>query len=149
MTEKKRLQAWIPSDLYETIVREGQGRTSDYVEELLRAGRALKQGEIVEAESLPVIRELVQTELRKTEARLRTDIRADVEQVTKESSQRQANRLAALSVQAVREAGLARRMLFAFIVRAVGEDFARAVLAGAREAVGSDLAGNKKGDPYQ
>src|SRR5258708_36867120 len=109
--QKDRLNIYVNPTLSATI-RELAGheeqKISKLAEELLELGLSLKRGEIIEQQSLPVIRDIVQTELRKTAAQLRSDLREDMAlEFTNEFKaviRKSDNRLAALIVRAVRDA---------------------------------------------
>src|SRR5690349_18384603 len=65
-----RLDAWIPEELKAYLAdrakRENRGM-NQVLADLLRQEQAREQGAVIEQQSLPVLREIVQTELRKTE----------------------------------------------------------------------------------
>jgi hypothetical protein len=105
MTDK-RLDAWIPEE-YKTYLAERTEKEStpmnQLVANLIRDEMARQQGAIIEQQSLPIIREIVSTELRKLRAELRAEIREDMAlEFTNEfkAVQRASdNRLAALIVR--------------------------------------------------
>ena len=84
-------------------------------DELISIGIAVKRGEVIEQQSLPVIREIVTSELRKGFATQHETIREDmqleftneIKAITRASN----NRLAALIVLALRDANIGRRFL--------------------------------------
>jgi hypothetical protein len=137
----------------EEHAKQQETSVTDLIERYIRKGLAQERGEVVEEQSLPALREMVSTELRRAQAQFRLDIREDLEHEVmgpmREMTKRHDDRLASLTVHAIREAGLARRILYAFVGRAVSEEFARVIFTGAKEAVGRDLSSNRKGDPYQ
>ena len=73
----KRFDVWLPSDLYDALSAqsEQEGRPMRaIVEEYVRAGVARARGEELEQRSLPLMREMVSTELRKANAQLYTKL---------------------------------------------------------------------------
>jgi hypothetical protein len=80
--QKDRLNIYVNPDI-SSAVRELAGyeeqRISKVGEELLALGLSIKKGELIEQQSLPVIRDIVQSEVRKALAQLRTDLREDMQ----------------------------------------------------------------------
>jgi len=113
-------------------------------DELLALGIATKRGEVIEQQSLPVIRDIVQTELRKTLAQQRSDLREDMglEFTNKLKALQRAsdNRLAALMVRALRDSNIARRLIYAMLARTHGPDFALRAYEDAKEKAGKEIA---------
>src|SRR5260370_17299518 len=80
--EKKRLDVWIHAGLRDYVAQEAmrEGRPMNALaDDLLAHAIAHRQGEVIEQKSLPIIREIIQTELRKATAQLRTNIREDLQ----------------------------------------------------------------------
>jgi antitoxin component of RelBE/YafQ-DinJ toxin-antitoxin module len=128
----KQLNVWIRSDLREAIkeVAEREGRTmTALVEEFLAQGIARQRGEVIEQQSLPVVREAIHSEIGQANAQLyhalrdllHTKLLEDLKAVEKKGD----DRLAALLVRAIREGGIARRMIYPLLVRLVSESFSR------------------------
>ena len=138
-----RLDAWIPEELKAYLAdrakRENRGM-NQVLADLLRQEQAREQGAVIEQQSLPVIREIVQTELRKTAAQLRSDLRDDVSLDMKAFHTKSDNRLAALIIRATRDAALARRLIYTVLAKAEGPDFAQRAYETATERVGKELA---------
>lgn len=113
-------------------------------DELLSIGIAVKRGEVIEQQSLPIIREIISVELRKTQAQLREAVREDMSlEFTNEFKALQRasdNRLAALIVRTVRDSAIARRMLYAVLARGYGADVAAKTFEDAREKAGKELS---------
>jgi hypothetical protein len=151
---RKRLDVQIDADHYDFIKEEADRSRSPMnaiADELLALGIATKRGEVIEQQSLPVIREIVQTELRKQLAQQRMDVREDMSlEFTNEikAIQRASdNRLAALIVRTLRDANIARRLMFALLAKAHGPDFANKAYTDASEKAGRDIASRStKGD---
>src|SRR5215469_7729079 len=129
----QRFDAWIPEELKtylaERAKREGNKGMNQVLADILRAEIAREQGAIIEQQSLPVIREIVQTELRKALAIQREQIREDMsleftnefKAVTRASD----NRLAALLVRAIRDASISKRMIYTVLSKLVSPSFAQ------------------------
>src|SRR5712692_9768093 len=106
MPERKRLDVMVRAEVRDALDQQAQqqGRTLTAVaEEYLVAGLARYRGEMIEQQSLPVIREILQTELRKTAAEMRLGVREDIEAEVvpevKAMGRRSDDRLAALLVK--------------------------------------------------
>ena len=152
MSEKERLNLYFSPDVAAAI-RELTGshrQQSQVVEELVRLGLSLKNGEVVAQRSLPVIHEIIDTALRNAEARLLTDLRAAMHHESQESKaniisemkareRRSDDRLASLIIRAIREGGISRRMLFTYLAKD-DVQFAMEVYEDAKAKVGKDIA---------
>jgi hypothetical protein len=144
---KKRLyvdiDARLRDEIEETAKLHHQSLTA-YVEEALREKQARESGETVERQTLPLIREIVQTELRKTAAQLRTDVREDVQHDVlnemKVLGRRSDDRIIALVLKAVRCAGIGHWLLYRWIAHREGGDAAMKWFEQARDQTGKDLA---------
>ena len=136
------LDAWIPEELKAYLVdrakRENRGM-DQVLADLLRQEQAREQGAVIEQQSFPVLREIVQTELRKTAAQLRRDLRDDVSLDMKAFHAKSDNRLAALIVRATRDAALARRLIYTVLAKAHEPEFAQRAYETATERVGKEL----------
>ena len=152
MSEKERFNLYFSSDIA-TAIRALAGSTrqqSRVAEELIRLGLSLKNGEVIAQRSLPVIHEIVETALLKTQAQLRTDLReemlnqnqeskADIIAEMKARERRSDDRLASLIIRAIREGGISRRMLFTYLAKDDAQ-FAMEVYDDAKAKVGKDIA---------
>jgi predicted transcriptional regulator len=152
MTDKQ-LNVWIRSDLRDAIreVAEQRGRTmTTVVEELLAQGIARLRGEVIEQQSLPVVREAIQREVERANAQLAQTLREWLStEFLNELTAREKkgdDRLAALVVRAIREGGLARRLLYPLLARLISESFAATAYQDAVEKTGKDLARPLKED---
>lgn len=144
---RKRLDVQVEAERYDYIkeASERMGIPMNVIaDELLALGIATKRGEVIEQQSLPVIREIVQTELRKSLAQQRSDLREDMGlEFTNELKALQRasdNRLAALMVRALRDSNIARRLIYAMLARTHGPDFALRAYEDAKEKAGKDIA---------
>lgn len=153
--QKKRLDVWVPAALREYVEQEAarEGKPMNALtSELLTHAIAYRRGEVIEEQSLPIIREIIQTELRKVAAQLRTDLREDMQleitQEVKTLGRRSDDRLTALLVRAIRDAQISRRLMYVLLAKTVNPAFAEEAFQHAREMTGKDLASRpgKEGD---
>ena len=144
---KERIHVYLSKETIHAVraISPEPGEFSRVIEELLQLGLSLKNGEVIEQHSLPIIREIVQTELLKAHAQLRSDLRDDhktekqeISRGIKESEHRLGDRLAALIVRAIREGGISRRMLFTVLSKEDPE-LAMAAYEDAKAKVGKEL----------
>lgn len=143
--KKERIHLYLTQETLRALqeIARQPGEISAAAEELLQAGLSLKKGEMVEQQSLPIIRDIVQSELRKTAAQLcndlREDMRLDLLAEIKALGCCSDDRLAALIVKAIRDAGLGH-MIHALLAKTAGPNFTQEVFQDAVEKVGKDLA---------
>ena len=151
---KERIHVYLSREMIQTVqtLMQRPGEFSAQVEDLLQRGLSLKKGEVIEQQSLPIIREIVQGELLKAHAQLRSDLREDrkmekqdVSRELKENERRLGDRLAALIIRALREGLISRRMLYALLAKE-DPDFAVAAFEDAKTKAGRDI-GAKVSDP--
>ena len=155
MTEK-RLDVWIPEELktylYERAERENKGMNL-VIADFIREAQAREQGAIIEQQSLPIIREIVRSELRLQLAELRSNLRDDMlfecTHRLKEVIQKNTNRLAALIMRPARDSAVVRRMVFTVLAKAYGRDFAQEIFEDAKEKVGQELAARPLREPAE
>jgi len=153
MILRKRLDVQIAAEYYDYIKEQAErtGRTMNAVaDDLLAQAIAHRRGEVIEQQSLPVIREIIQTEFRKQRAELRADRREDMAlEFTNEfkAVQRASdNRLASLIVRAVRDSGIGRRLMYTMIAKTHGPDFAARAYEDAAAKAGRDLASRQESE---
>lgn len=144
---RKRLDVLIDEERY-TYIKETSDTSgfpmNTITDELLAIGIAVKRGEVIEQQSLPVIREIITSELRKAFATQRDTIREDMsleftnefKAITRASD----NRLAALIVRTLRDANISRRLMYTILAKAYGADFALKAYEDASQKAGRDLA---------
>jgi hypothetical protein len=149
----KRFDVWLPSDLYDALSAqsEQEGRPMRaIVEEYVRAGMARTRGEELEQRALPLMREIVSTELRKANAQLYTKLseglQADLLAEIKTQGRRSDDRLAALSLRAIREGGIAWRLVYALIARQLSPTIAGEAYQDAKAKAGESLKQSAKGE---
>jgi hypothetical protein len=151
MMVRKRLDVQIEAERFEYIKNESEstGKAMNVIsDELIAIGIAVKRGEIIEQQSLPVIREIIDTSLRKHLAVQRNELREDMSleftNEIKAISKNSDNRLAALIVRTLRDANIARRLMYTLLAKAHGVDFALKAYEDASEKAGRDIS-NRKG----
>jgi hypothetical protein len=131
MMQRKRLDVQISAERYEYIKEEADltGIAMNMLtDELLSIGIAVKRGEVIEQQSLPVIREIVQSELRKQLAEQRTNLREDMAlEFTNEMKplfRASDNRIAALLVKVFRHANIGQRLIYTVLAIVRSPDYA-------------------------
>jgi len=149
---RKRLDVQIDTERFDYIKEESDrtGRPMNIIsDELLAIGIAVKRGEVIEQQSLPVIREIIDTSLRKHLATQRNALREDMAleftNEIKAISRNSDNRLAALIVRTLRDANIARRLMYTLLAKAYGGEFAMTAYTDASEKAGRDIS-NRKGN---
>lgn len=152
--EEKQLNVWIDSSLKDALTERAKREkksVTDLTEDILRQDMARQNGEVIEQQSLPIIREIVTMELRKGMAQLLRDLRdemhVDLMEEIKTVSSHSDDRLTKLIVRAVRDAGISRRLVIAHLSKAYGPDFARSAYESAQEDAGKELAGRVTAKP--
>lgn len=146
---EKQLNVWIAEDLRNYVAQRAEQEKcgmNKIIAELVQRDMAQRSGEIVERNSLVVVRELVAAELRQAHAQLRRDLRDDREQEAdslREFVRKQADRLAGLIVMAVRSSGITRRLTYAVLSKAYGTSFAMAAYEDAKEKANQELIPKK------
>lgn len=128
---RKRLDVLIDEGIYNYIKNESD-RTgipmNTISEDLLSTGLAVKRGEVIEQQSLPVIREIVQSELRKQLSQQRMDIREDMglefTNEFKALSRASDNRIASLLVKVFRHTNIAQRLVYTLLAKATNPEYA-------------------------
>lgn len=149
---KQRIHLYLSEELIEALhlLAPQNGGISTLAEELLQAGLSLKRGETIEQQSLPVIRDILDLALTRTEVQLRIDLREEIQRQNQESKtdiiaemkareRRSDDRLASLIIRAIREGGISRRMLFTYLAKEDAQ-FAMEVYEDARAKVGKEIA---------
>ena len=131
----KQLNVWIPEDLKiyldERAEREDKHRNT-IIAELLEQDRARRQGELVEQQSLPLFREVLQTELRKFLAQQRSNQQDDLDDLHQKILSEFEElvppniltRIAKLATRTVRDSSINRHLLYAQVSKAHGPEFA-------------------------
>jgi hypothetical protein len=128
ITEKLR------DDLDQRVEQSGEPLTV-IVERYLTEGLARDAGQLVEIQSLPEIRTAVRDETARVIGQLYQQLAAD----TAKSNKRDTERLAKLSANGWRDAGVAWRLLYALISQLVSKDAARAWYEDAKAKAGKAM----------
>ena len=105
------------------------------LEEYIAAGLARDNGQLIEQNSLPALREAVRSEFNACMDQLYERLSHDLQQSARKSD----DRLAALIVKAARSAGIAQRMLFSLASKLVNYEFAMKIWESAKEQTGKAM----------
>jgi hypothetical protein len=146
-----QLNVWIDQQYKDQLERwkrdDNKPGMNVIIEELIEAEIARRSGKVVEQQSLPVIQEIVRSEVREATAQLRRELRLDreLEQTELRDYLRKSfDRLAGLSVQAIRNSGIAFRLAYSLVAERVGRAGADNLLQSAREGVERQLFSRKE-----
>jgi hypothetical protein len=146
---EKQLNIWLPVELHLYVSRrakqEKRGR-NQIIADLIRQDMAQRNEQLVEQNSLVVIREMVAAELRQAHAQLRRDLREDREHEAeshREWVRKQVDRLAGLIIMAIRNSGIGRRLSYTLLSKAHGPEFAKATYDDARAKANRELLPKK------
>jgi len=147
MAVRKQLNVLVDADLRDALadLAEKEGKKfGEFIEDILRREVARHRGEVIEAQALPAIHDLLENTVHKAMAQLRAEIRHDLEQEVVEEVKRlirqSDSRLAPLIVRGDRDSGIVRRLLFTLIAKTVDEDFAQEAYADAKEQETKELS---------
>lgn len=142
----KQLNVWIDSELRDALTERAQRDHTTLrkvVENILRMDVAHERSEIIQQQAFPLLRELMQIEIRKGFAQLRTDVREDMHtEIINEVRglvQVSESHLARLIVRVAGDTGVIRRFLYALAARVVDVVFARDAYENAKEKVAKEL----------
>ncbi|MBA2395802.1 MAG: hypothetical protein H0V70_24000 [Ktedonobacteraceae bacterium] len=148
-----QLNVWIPKDLKDYVAdrakRDNKPGMNVLIADLIRQERAREQGEVIEQQSLPVLQEMMRQEIRQALAEHRRDVRDDraLEQEEQRDYLRKGfDRLAALTVHAIRNAGIGRRLAYAILAKAYGPSFAQSAFEDAKLKTQRELVPKAKQD---
>jgi hypothetical protein len=151
-----QLNVWIPKDLKDYVSdrakRDNKQGMNVVVAELIRQERAREQGGIIEQQSLPVLQEMIREEVRQALAEHRRESRADRLLELNEQRdylRRGFDRMAALIVHAIRNAGIGRRLSYSLLAKAYGSTFAQAAFEDAKEKAQRELTPRTKQEDEQ
>jgi hypothetical protein len=144
--QRKRLDMTIRADLRDFVEGEATrtGQPIDYVvDELLEFAITHRRSELIEQQSLPVIRDIVESALRRTKAELRAELREDMRleilEALKVAIRKSTDGVIALVLRAMRDAAIIRRLVYTIIAKAYTPDFARQIYEDAREKASKEL----------
>ncbi len=143
----KQLNVWIAEDLKEALTQRAQYDKStlrEVVEGILQQDVARARGEEIQQQALPVLRDLIQAEVRKGFAQLRNDLREDLEieilEEMRHLTRTSENRLARLMVRVARDTGVLRRFLYALVARLTDLEFAQEAYEDAKAKTAQELS---------
>ncbi len=129
-----RVEAHLKDGLIDQAERSNRAATA-LLEEYIAAGLARDNGELIEQNSLPAIREAVRSEFNACMDQLYERLSRDLQHSARKSD----DRLAALIVKAARSAGVAQRMVFSLASKLVNYEFATKIWESAKEQTGKAL----------
>ena len=149
--EGKQLNVWLPEDLkvyLDTRAEQEKKHRRTIIIELLEQDRARRLGELVEQESLPLFREVLQTVLRKFLAQQRSNQQDDLDDLFQKIISEleemvpphMLTRIAKLATRAVRDGGINRHLLYSSLSKAHGSQFAEKAYDDAERQVSEELA---------
>jgi len=129
-----RVEAHLKDGLRDQAERSNKPATT-LLEEYITVGLARDNGELIEQNSLPAIRESVRSEFHACIDQLYERLGRELHQSARKSD----DRLAALIVKAARSAGIAQRMVFSLASKLVSYEFAMKIWENAKEQTGKAL----------
>jgi hypothetical protein len=145
--ERQRLDVNIPRKLRQDLndwVKEQNQTLTSVVTGYIEAGLARDRGELLEQESLPVLRELFRHELQQALVGLQRTIQEDLRKETltemRSLTTRSDKRLAALLLKVLREQLITRRLVYFLAEALVSGSDIQEVYTRAQAAAGKDLA---------
>ncbi len=128
---KQQLNVSIDKDLKHALDQksEREGRTiTAIVEDWIKQDTAREQGEVLERQSLPLLRETIREEVRRSNAELYTKVHdaliREIKDPLRENMVQGNTRLAKLITRTVRDSGIIRRLVYAFLSKTHGKVFA-------------------------
>lgn len=151
MRQKKQLNVRLDPATCDMLAELSEGKHLNvFIEELIQQEVARRKGELIEGRLLPILREMIVQEFNRVIAQLHTDLQEDMYRIMKKEidyllfdskyrERQNTDRLAALTIRAIREGGMSRRMLFTYLAKE-DHQFAMEVYEDARAKVGKDLA---------
>ena len=123
---EKQLNVWIDGDLKDALSERAHNEKTSIkaiTEGILRQEIALRNGERIEQRALPIVREIVATEVQKAVTELLYEMRQELhsEQLKEIDGhlRRRINHIAKLAMCAAREASMSRRLQHAHLSLAV------------------------------
>jgi len=140
-----QLNVWIPEELKNYIAQRAQAENrgmNAIISELIQQDIARRDNQFVESNNLTVLREALSAEIRQAHAQLRRDLREDREHETERLQvqfRKQIDRLAGLTVNAIRNGSITRRLTYVILSKAYGTSFATRAYEDAREKAHQEL----------
>ncbi len=124
---EQQLNVWIPDEYKQALTQRAkrEGRSvKAVIEDLIEQDLARQQGDLLEQQSLPLIREIVSIEVKRAIAQLRRDLLEDIKREILDVVQNNNTRLSKLVTRTVRDSGVIRRLLYALVAKTLGTTFA-------------------------
>ena len=148
-----QLNVWIKKPYRDQLEQwkqdENKPGMNSIVQELIEAEIARRSGKVVEQQSLPVIQEIVRSEVREATAQLRRELRLDRQHEAQEARDfllKQVNRMVGLLVMAIRHSSMGFHFLFEHLAQAYGRPFALKTYDEARDKTEQELFPRKHPD---
>jgi hypothetical protein len=150
MRHKKQLNLRLDPATCEAITELAAGKhINAFMEELVQHEVARRRGELLDTQTLPVMREMIQQEFLRVIADLHLNLREEIRHQgyankveiiaeMKARERRSDDRLAGLIIRAIREGGISRRMLFSYLAQTNYQE-ALEIYEDALAKVGKDL----------
>jgi uncharacterized protein YqeY len=148
--ENKQLNIWIQEDYKDYIASRAEEEKcgmNKIVSDLIRDDIARRKGEFTQNAALAVLQEMLVKELHQTHAQLRQQLREDRAGEREDLQaylKKQFDRLAGLTVNAIRNGGVARRLIYTVLAKAHGSPFAKEAYQHAEEKTNEELAPKRK-----
>lgn len=146
----KQLNVWLPEEYRDYIAgraEEERCGMNKIISDLIRDDIVRRKGEFTQNASLLVLQEMIAKELHHTHAQLRQQLREDRAEEREDLQcylKKQFDRLAGLVVNAIRNGGVARRLVYTVLAKAHGGPFAKEAYEYAEKRTNEDLAPKKK-----
>jgi hypothetical protein len=148
--ETKQLNVWIPEEYRNWIAERAEKENcgmNKIIADLIRDDIARHKEEFIQNASLLVLQEMLAKEIHQTHAQLRQRLREDRAEEREdlwETMKKQFDRLAGLTVNATRNGGIARRLVYILLSKAHGSQFAKEAHDYATKKTNEDLTPKPK-----
>lgn len=146
----KQLNVWVQDEYRDYIAERAEQENcgmNKIIADLIREDMARRQGAFTQAATLEVWQEMLIKELHQTHAQLRQQLREDRAEEREDVQgylKKQFDRLAGLTISAIRNGGIARRLVFTTLAKAHGGQFAREAYDHAEKKANEELSPKKK-----
>jgi hypothetical protein len=148
--ETKQLNVWIPEEYRNWIADRAEKENcgmNKIIADLIRDDIARHKEEFIQNASLLVLQEMLAKEIHQTHAQLRQRLREDRAEEREdlwETMKKQFDRLAGLTVNATRNGGIARRLVYILLSKTHGSQFAKEAHDYATKKTNEDLTPKPK-----
>jgi hypothetical protein len=146
----KQLNVWIPEEYRNWVAERAEAENcgmNKIIADLIREDIARRKGEFTQQAALAVLQEMLVKELRQAHVQLRQQLREDRAEEREDERgylKKQFDRLAGLTVFAIKNGGIARRLIYTVLAKAHGGPFAKEAYQHAEEKTNEELAPRKK-----